>query len=180
MCNIISVQIQLFCDGLRGLLREYWGANNIIKSKEHNRQFRDKVVEKFKAGLGYKKISQALNISQSTVPFIFGKWKEYGTMATVPKHGCPPKLEVGTRRALIRDAAKRLMVTLEELQRSTAPVGESVHRTTTGRARPTSGLNGGRVARRKPWIKKKKSIIIGSLRSSREETTNVKEAALVG
>ena len=111
MCNIISVQIQLFCDGLRGLLREYWGANNIIKSKEHNRQFRDKVVEKFKAGLGYKKISQALNISQSTVPFIFGKWKEYGTMATVPKHGCPPKLEVGTRRALIRDAAKRLMVT---------------------------------------------------------------------
>lgn len=34
-----------------------------MKTKEHTRQVRDKVVEKFKAGLGYKTITQALNIS---------------------------------------------------------------------------------------------------------------------
>ncbi|KAI3355943.1 hypothetical protein L3Q82_004490 [Scortum barcoo] len=48
------------------------------------------------------------------------KWKEYGTTANLPRHGHPPKLTGQTRRALIRDAAKRSMVTLDELQRSTA------------------------------------------------------------
>ena len=43
------------------------------------------------------------------------------------------------------------MVTLEELQRSTAEVGESVHRTTISRVLHQSGLNG-RVARRKPLL----------------------------
>ncbi|XP_070702922.1 chitin synthase chs-2-like [Pempheris klunzingeri] len=91
-------------------------------SKEHTRQVRDKVVEKFKAGLGYKKISQALNISQSTVQSIIRKWKLYGTTANLPRHGRPPELTGRTRRALIRDAAKRPMVTLDKLQRSTAQV----------------------------------------------------------
>lgn len=67
VCNLLSVQIQLFCDDLRGLLRGYRGANSILTTKDRTRQVRDKVVEKFKAGLGCKKISQALNISRSTV-----------------------------------------------------------------------------------------------------------------
>ena len=123
-----------------------------MKPKEHTRQVRDKVVEKFKAGLGYKKISQALNISRSTVQSIIRKWKEYGTTANLPRHGRPPKLTGRARRALIREAAKRPMVTLEELQRSTAQVGESVHRTTISHALHKSGLYG-RVARRKPLLK---------------------------
>ena len=116
-----------------------------MKPKEHTRQVRDKVVEKFKAGLGYKKISQALDISRSTVQATIRKWKEYGTTANLPRHGRPPKLTSQARRALIREAAKRPMVTLEELQRSTAQVGESVHRTTISRALHKSGLYG-RVA----------------------------------
>lgn len=99
-----------------------------MKSYECTRQLRDKVVEKFKAGLGYKKITQALNISRSTVQSIIRKWKEYGT-ANLPRRCRPPKLTGRARRALIRDAAKRPMVTLEELQRYTSQVGESVHRT---------------------------------------------------
>ena len=104
-------------------------------------------MEKFKAGLGYKNISQALNISQSTVQSIIRKWKVYGTTANLPKHDRPPKQTGRTRRALIREAAKRPMVTLEELQRSTAQVGESVHRTTISRPLHKSGFYG-RVARR--------------------------------
>uniref|UniRef100_A0AAZ1XAG2 Sleeping Beauty transposase HTH domain-containing protein n=1 Tax=Oreochromis aureus TaxID=47969 RepID=A0AAZ1XAG2_OREAU len=91
-----------------------------MKSKEHTRQVRDKVIEKFKVGLGYKKISQALNIPRSTVQAIIQKWKEYGTTVNLPRQGRPPKLTGRTRRALIRNAAKRPMVTLDELQRSTA------------------------------------------------------------
>uniref|UniRef100_A0A803KFC9 Transposase Tc1-like domain-containing protein n=1 Tax=Xenopus tropicalis TaxID=8364 RepID=A0A803KFC9_XENTR len=122
-----------------------------MTSKEHTRQVRDKVIEKFKAGLGYKKISKALNIPQSTVQAIIQKWKEYGTTVNLPRQGRPPKLTGQTRRALIRNAAKRPMVTLDELQRSTAQVGESVHWTTISRALHKVGLYG-RVARRKPLL----------------------------
>uniref|UniRef100_A0A8C7HF07 Medium-chain acyl-CoA ligase ACSF2, mitochondrial n=1 Tax=Oncorhynchus kisutch TaxID=8019 RepID=A0A8C7HF07_ONCKI len=44
------------------------------------------------------------------------------------------------------------MITLDELQRSTAEVGDSVHRTTISRILHKSGLYG-RVARRKPFLK---------------------------
>ena len=118
-----------------------------MKTKEHTRQVRNTVVEKFKAGFGYKKISQALNIPRSTVQAIILKWKEYQTTANLPRPGRPSKLSAQTRRRLIRDAAKRPMITLDELQRTTAEVGESVHRTTISRTLHKSGLYG-RVARR--------------------------------
>ena len=86
-----------------------------MKTKEHTRQVPDTVVEKFKASCGYKKISQALNISSSTVEAIILKWKEYQTTANLPRPGRPSKLSSGTRRRLIRDAAKRPMITLDEL-----------------------------------------------------------------
>uniref|UniRef100_A0A8L0DPU9 Transposase Tc1-like domain-containing protein n=1 Tax=Oncorhynchus mykiss TaxID=8022 RepID=A0A8L0DPU9_ONCMY len=123
-----------------------------MKNKEHTRQVRDTVVKKFKAGFGYKKISQALNIPKSTVQAIILKWKEYQTTANLPRPGRPSKLSAHTRRGLIRDAAKRPMITLDELQRSTAEVGDSVHRTTISRILHKSGLYG-RVARRKPFLK---------------------------
>uniref|UniRef100_A0A8C7SEP5 Tc1-like transposase DDE domain-containing protein n=1 Tax=Oncorhynchus mykiss TaxID=8022 RepID=A0A8C7SEP5_ONCMY len=121
------------------------------KNKEHTRQVRDTVVKKFKAGFGYKKISQALNIPRSTVQAIILKWKEYQTTANLPRPGRPSKLSAHTRRRLIRDAAKRPMITLDELQRSTAEVRDSVHRTTISRILHKSGLYG-RVAR-KPFLK---------------------------
>uniref|UniRef100_A0A8C7MH88 SEC24 homolog D, COPII coat complex component n=1 Tax=Oncorhynchus kisutch TaxID=8019 RepID=A0A8C7MH88_ONCKI len=123
-----------------------------MKNKEHTRQVRDTVVKKFKAGFGYKKISQALNIPKSTVQAIILKWKEYQTTANLPRPGRPSKLSAHTRRRLIRDVAKRPMITLDELQRSTAEVGDSVHRTTISRILHKSGLYG-RVARRKPFLK---------------------------
>uniref|UniRef100_A0A8C7N1Z7 Transposase n=1 Tax=Oncorhynchus kisutch TaxID=8019 RepID=A0A8C7N1Z7_ONCKI len=126
-----------------------------MKNKEHTRQVRDTVVKKFKAGFGYKKISQALNIPRSTVQAIILKWMEYQTTANLPRPGRPSKLSAHTRRRLIRDAAKRPMITLDELQRSTAEVGDSVHRTTISRILHKSGLYG-RVARRKPFLKEKK------------------------
>lgn len=111
-----------------------------MKSKEHTKEVRDEVVEKFKAGLGYKKISQALNVSRSTVRYIILKWKENGTTANLPRHGRPRKLTGPTRRALIRDAVKRPMMTLDELQKSAAQAGECVHRTTISRVLQKYGI----------------------------------------
>ena len=128
-----------------------------MKAREHARQVRDEAVEKFKAWLGYGQISQALNTSWSTVQSIIWKRKEYGRTAVLPRHGRPPKLTGRARRALIREAAKRPMITLDELQRSTAMVGESVHRTVISHALHKLGLYG-RVARREPLLKQSHTV----------------------
>ncbi|MGH0171798.1 UNVERIFIED_CONTAM: hypothetical protein FKN15_062002 [Acipenser sinensis] len=75
-----------------------------MKNKEHTRQVRDTVVEKFKAGFGYKKISQALNIPRSTVQAIILKWKEYQTTANLPRPGRPSKLSAHSTQRCSQEA----------------------------------------------------------------------------
>ena len=70
---------------------------------------------------------------------------------------CTPKLTDRAKRALIREAAQRSNVTLEELQSSTAEIGVSVHRTTISRTLHRVGLYG-RVARRKPLLSAKNKM----------------------
>ena len=103
-------------------------------------------MEKYRSGLGYKKISEALNIPRSTIKSIIKKWKEYGTTTNLQREGCPPKLMDQARRALIRKATKRPKITLKELQSSTAEIGVSVHRTTLNHTFHRAGLYG-RMAR---------------------------------
>ena len=62
-----------------------------MKTKELSKQVRDKVVEKYRSELGYKNISETLNIPQSTFKSIIKKWKEYVTTTTPPREDSPPK-----------------------------------------------------------------------------------------
>ena len=125
-----------------------------MKTKELSKQVGDKVVEKYRSGLGYKKISKTLNIQRSTIKSIIKKWKEHGTKTSLPREGRPPKLMDQARRALIREAKKRPKITLKELQRFTAEIGVSVHRKTLSRTLHRVGLYG-RVARKKSHCLKK-------------------------
>ena len=75
-----------------------------MKTKELSKQVRDKVVEKYRSVLGYKKKLGTLNIPLSTIKSIIKEWKEYGTTANLPREGRPPKLTDQARRALIREA----------------------------------------------------------------------------
>lgn len=50
-----------------------------MKTKDHSKQLREEVIEKYKSGEGYKKMSKALNIPWKSVKSIIKKWKEYGT-----------------------------------------------------------------------------------------------------
>ena len=93
-----------------------------MKTKEFSKHVRDKVVEKSRSGIGYKKIYGTLNIPWSTIKSIIKKWKEYDTTTNLPREGHPPKLTDQARRALIREATKRPKITLKELQSSTAEV----------------------------------------------------------
>ena len=67
--------------------------------------------------------------------------------------GRPQKLSIRARRALVREATKRPMATLKELQCSTAELGDTVHTATIARVLHKTGLYG-RVAKRKPLLKK--------------------------
>ncbi|XP_014829131.1 PREDICTED: zinc finger protein 594-like isoform X1 [Poecilia mexicana] len=97
-----------------------------MKTKEHSRQVKEKVVEKFKAGLGCKTISKSLKISHSSVEAIVQTWKEYGTTASLPGRGRPPKQRIQSQRVLFTEALKRPVVILEKLPRSTAQQGRAM------------------------------------------------------
>ena len=121
---------------------------NTTKQVDLSKQLRDKVVDKNRSGLGYKKINETLKTPWSTIKSIIKKCKNYGTTTNLPRQGRPPKLTDQARRALIRDTTKRLTITLKELQSSTSEIGVSVHRSTLSCTLLRAGLYG-RVARKK-------------------------------
>ena len=72
-------------------------------------------MEKYRSGLGYKKISETLNIPLNTIKSIIKEWKEYGTTTILPREGRHPKLTDQARRALIREATKIPKITLNQI-----------------------------------------------------------------
>ena len=83
---------------------------------------------------GYQNMSAALKVPKNTVASIFLKWKNFGTIKTLPRAGRPAKLSNWGRRALVREMTKNPMVTLTELQCSSVEMGEPSRRTTISAA----------------------------------------------
>lgn len=83
------------------------------------------------------------------------KWKKIGTTLNLPRDGRPAKLGIQEKRALVRDVRKNPTVSLKELQKSCAVMGESVGWTTISVALHKSVLHG-RVARLKPLLSKRR------------------------
>ena len=108
-----------------------------MSTKALSKELQDKVVERHRSG----------------VKTIIKKRKVYGTTKTLSRSGRPSKLDDRARRRLIRETTKRPIATLQELQAFMAKTGQSVHVTTISQALHKSGLYG-RVARRKPLLKK--------------------------
>ena len=93
-----------------------------------------------------------MNIPWSTINTIIKKWKAYGTTKTLARSGHPSKLADQGRKRLIKEATKRPMATLKEIQDIMAKTGHCVHVKTIYQALHKCGLYG-RVARRKPLFK---------------------------
>ncbi len=91
---------------------------------------------------GYRKISAALKVPESTVASISCKWNTFETTRILPRAGCPARLSDWGRRALDREVAKNPMVTLTELQHFSVERGEPSGRTTISAALHQSGLYG--------------------------------------
>lgn len=61
-----------------------------MKTKELSVDLRDRIVLRYKAGEGYRKISAAMKVPMSTVASIIRKWKMFGTTRNFPRAGWPP------------------------------------------------------------------------------------------
>ncbi|KAK3530705.1 hypothetical protein QTP86_032242, partial [Hemibagrus guttatus] len=124
------------------------------RSKEIQKQMREKVIEIYQSGKGYKAISKALGLPRTTVRAIIYKWRKHGTVENLPRSGRPTKITPRVQRQLIQEVTKDPTTTSKELQASLASVKVSVHDSTIRKRLGKNGLHG-RVPRRKPLLSKK-------------------------
>ncbi len=66
------------------------------QSKEVQEQFRNKIVDMYQSGNGYKVIYKALELQRTKVRAIIHKWRKLGTVVNLPRSGWPTKI---TQRA---------------------------------------------------------------------------------
>ncbi|XP_069033058.1 zinc finger MYM-type protein 4-like isoform X1 [Embiotoca jacksoni] len=92
------------------------------RSREIQEQMREKVVEIYQSGKGYRAISKALGLKRTTVRTIIHKWKKHGTVVNLPRSGRPTKITPRAQRQLIQEVTKDPTATSKELQASLASV----------------------------------------------------------
>ncbi|KAK3542958.1 hypothetical protein QTP70_007913 [Hemibagrus guttatus] len=99
----------------------------MLRSKEIQKQMRKKVIEIYQSGKGYKAISKALGLPQTTVRAIIYKWRKHGTVENLPRSGQSTKITPRAQRQLIQEVTKQPTTTSKELQASLASVKVCVH-----------------------------------------------------
>ncbi|KAK3565322.1 hypothetical protein QTP86_005497 [Hemibagrus guttatus] len=82
---------------------------------------RKKVIEIYQSGKGYKAISKAVGLPQTTVRAIL-QWRKHGTVENLPRSGWPTKITPRAQRQLIQEVTKDPTTTSKELQASLASV----------------------------------------------------------
>ncbi|KAK3525854.1 hypothetical protein QTP70_010932 [Hemibagrus guttatus] len=124
------------------------------RSKEIQKEMRKKVIDIYQSGKGYKAISKALGLPQTTVRAIIYKWRKHGTVENLPRSGRLTKITQRVWRQLIQEVTKDPTTTSKELQASLASVKVSVHDSTIRKRLGKNGLHG-RVPRQTPLLSKK-------------------------
>ncbi len=93
--------------------------HTMLRSKEIQEQMRNKLVDMYQSGKGYKAISKALGLQRTTVRAIIHKWRKFGTV-NLPRNGRPTKITPRAQRRLIQEVIKEPRTTSKELQASLA------------------------------------------------------------
>ncbi len=128
------------------------------RSKEIQEQMRNKIVDMYQSGKGYKAISKALRLQRTTVRAIIHKWRKLGTVVTLPRSGRPTKITPRVQRRLIQEVIKEPRTTSKELQASLASIMVSVHDSTIRKRLGKNSMHG-RVPRQKPLLTKKNTKV---------------------
>ncbi len=121
------------------------------RSKEIQEQMRNKILDMYQSGKGYKAISKALGLQRTTVRAIIHKWRK-----PVPGVAGKPNLlqernDDSSRRSEPRTTSK-------ELQASLASIKISVHDSTIRKRLGKNGIHE-RVPRQKPLLTKKNTKV---------------------
>ena len=112
------------------------------RSKKIQKRMRNKVIDIYQSGKGYKAISKALGLQRTTVRAIIHKWRELGTVVNLPRSGRPTKITPRVHRRLIQEVTKEPRTTSKELQASLASVKVSVHDSTMRQRLGKNGIHG--------------------------------------
>lgn len=136
-----------------------------MKGKQLSEDTRNCIILKHKAGEGYGKIASSLHIPKATIQSVIKKWKKHHTTKNLKRSGRPAKLSARMKSHLTRQATVNPFVTLTDLKKGAEDMGAKVHKSTISRTLHKNNLYG-RVARRKPFLKK--SHITARLRFARK------------
>ncbi len=126
----------------------------MLRSKQIQEQMRNKIVDMYQSGKGYKAISKAFGLQQTTVRAIIHKWRKLGTVVNLPRSGRPTKITPRAQWRLIQEVIKEPRTTSKQLQASLASIKVSVHDSTIRKRLGKNGIHG-RVPRQKPLLTKK-------------------------
>ena len=124
------------------------------RTKELSEDLRQKIIDLYKAKKGYKTISKTLSVHVSTVRKIVCKWRQFGTVATLPRSGRPVKITPKAQRVIINEVKKNPRVSAEDLRKSLKHADISVDTSTIRKTLNKNGIHG-RRPRRKPLLSKK-------------------------
>ena len=87
------------------------------RSKEIQKQMRNKLIDIYQSGKHYKVISKALGLQRTTVRAIIHKWKIHGTVVNVPRSGRPSKI----LQKCINNSSRRSQKIPEQLVKHCGP-----------------------------------------------------------
>lgn len=104
----------------------------IIAEVSDSKQWKWNVIEKHKAGDGYKNMSKSLNIPWGTVKTTIKKWKEFGTAVNLPR---PSSITEWPCKSGERDHQET-----NDLQASVAEIGDCAHNNCCLGASPVRAL----------------------------------------
>ncbi len=123
------------------------------RSKEIQEQMRNKIVDMYQSGKGYKAISKALGLQRTMVRDIIHKWRKLVTVVNLPRSGQPTKITPRAQWRLIQEVIKEPRTISKELQASLASIKVSVHDSTIRKRLGKNSIHG-RVPRQKPLLTK--------------------------
>ncbi|KAJ8367787.1 hypothetical protein SKAU_G00078150 [Synaphobranchus kaupii] len=108
------------------------------KTKELSKDFRDKIVDLHKAGMGYKTIGKQLGEKETTVGAIIRKWKKHKMTINRPQSGAPRKISPRGVSMIMRKVRDQSRTTREELVNDLKAAGTTVTKKTIAAGRTGS------------------------------------------
>lgn len=119
----------------------------MVKTKELSVDLRQKIINFHKSKHSYGDISKRLGIPRSTVQYVIKKFKQFGTVESLPGRGRKPKLSPRTVRKLVRDVDINPRIVVKDIAQDLETQGISVSPRTIQRCLNKNGLHGRRPRR---------------------------------